>query len=215
MQRVRLEAAGILTVIATLGLAGCPFEPRDAPTPCDPETDINCRPPAPFESPLAPENVRNNIEAAFERPTVEPNYRNSLNDLFRYIPDEFNGSTDPCFENWNREVEVDVVRRVLEASVGIRPTSVAVSFPLFQDSGELNLPRLRYNVRYEVVLTFTDSTLTPPIRTDRYGAIAKWDFIRDDLNSSWTLERWEDIAPAPGFQRSLGLLRFEHGPCSG
>ena len=216
MRSVRVGVAGILAVVATLGLAGCPFEPRDAPTPCDPLTDINCRAPAPFEPPLAPENVRNNIEAALERPTVEPNYKDSLNELFRYLPDLDVLNADPaCFVNWNRTIEVDLIRTVLEAAAGIRPKTVTVSFPLFQDSGELNDPRRRYNVRYEVALTFTDSTMAPPVRIDRYGATAKWDFVRDTLNSSWTLERWEDIAPTSGFLGSLGLLRLRRGPCSG
>jgi hypothetical protein len=206
--------AGILVVVATLGLVGCPFEPRDAPTPCDPLTDINCRAPAPFESPLAPENVRNNIKAALERPTVEPNYKDSLDEMFRYIPNLFTGSDDPCFVNWNRETEVDLMRTVLEAAVGIRPKTVTVSFPRFEETAELSPPRLRYTVRYEVVLTFTDSTLTPPTRSDRYGATANWDFIRDELNSSWTLERWEDTAPTELFLGSLGLLRFGSVACN-
>lgn len=211
----RRLVTGLLTA-ATIGLAGCPFDPRPVPAPCDPQTDINCRPPAPFESPLAPENVRNNIRAALQAPTVDPNYLNSLNEQFRYLPDLDVLNADPdCFQNWNRTIEVDLMRTVLEASVGIRPTMVVVSFPLFMDSGELNLPRLRYNVRYEVALTFADSSLTPPMRTDRYGATAKWDFVRDDLNSSWTLERWEDITPTSGFLGSLGLLRLRRGPCSG
>ena len=194
--------------------AGCLFEPRTAPEPCNPLTDINCRPPAIFEPALAPENVRNNIERAIETPTVVPNYQDSLNELlFRYIPDLFNGSDHPCFQNWNRAIEVEFMRTVLEASIGVRPTTVTMMFPLFVDSGELTEPRKRYNVRYEVALTFPDETRTPPTRTDRYGATAKWDFIRDDLNSSWTLERWEDITPTPETLGSLGLLRFGRGPC--
>ena len=205
-------AAGLAAALA-LGLAGCLFEPREPSQPCDPLTDITCRSPAIFEPALAPENVRNNIEAALEKPTVEPNYHDSLDEVFRYIPDLFNGSDHACFTNWNREIEVEFMRTVLEASLGVRPTTVTVTFPLFADSGELIDPRKRYNVRYEVALTFPDSTMTPPTRTDRYGATAKWDFVRDDLNSSWTLERWEDITPTPGTLGSLGLLRFGRGPC--
>jgi hypothetical protein len=202
-----------LAAALTWGLAGCLFEPREPMNPCNPLTDITCRAPAPFEPALAPENVRNNIEAALERPTVEPNYRDSLSELFRYIPDQFNGSDHACFVNWNREIEVEFMSTVLEAQLGVRPTTVTMTFPLFMDSGELTEPRKRYNVRYEVALTFPDSTRTPPTRTDRYGAEALWDFIRPDLNSSWTLERWEDITPTPGTLGSLGLLRFGRGPC--
>ena len=194
--------------------AGCVFTPRDAPQPCNPMTDINCRPPAIFEPPLAPENVRDNIERAIETPTVDPNYRDSLNELFQYIPDMgFTGSDHECFDNWNRPIEVEFMRTVLEASLGVRPISVTMTFPLFVDSGELTDPRKRYNVRYEVALTFPDSTRTPPTRTDRYGATAKWDFISPAQTSSWTLERWEDITPTPGTLGSLGILRFGRGPC--
>ena len=209
-RRVAPVAVGLAAAMA-LG-AGCLFDPREAPQPCDTMTDINCRSPAIFDPPLTPEDVRDNIERAIETPTVDPNYRDSLNELFFYIPDLFTGSDNPCFQdqNWNRPIEVEFMRTVLEASLGVRPTSVTMTFPLFVDSGELTDPRKRYNVRYEVALTFTDSDST---RTDRYGATAKWDFISPPQTSSWTLERWEDITPTPGTLGSLGILRFGRGPC--
>lgn len=206
----------------TVGLAGCPFDPRPAPVPCDPMTDPSCRGPAPFEPPLAPENVRNNIEAALERPTIDPNYRDSLNEMFRYIPDQAAAAlatASECptlFDNWNRDREIELAQTVFEASGGLRPTSVTVTFQTFMDSGELNDPRRRYNVRYEVAITFVDSSMTPPTRTDRYGSTAKWDLFQDVLSSSWTLERWEDTAPTAGLLGSFGALRFfRRVTCSG
>jgi hypothetical protein len=121
--------------------AGCLFEPREAPPPCDPITDTDCRPPAVFIEPTEPEIVRDNIERALEAPTVEPNYRDSLTGVtasggqFVYRPDnavyELN---PPLFDGWEEEREVQFMLNVLETGQN-RARSVQVEFLEFFDTG--------------------------------------------------------------------------------
>lgn len=210
---------GLLMIAALPFAAGCPFTPREAPTPCDPNADPTCRPPAVFVDPVRPDIVRDNIERALEAPTIFPNYDESLDAAFVYDPDLVTEALVPVdcptfFLNWDQAAEVQFMQTALEPGSSVtQPTRVQVTFQSFVDSGELNDPNeLRYNVEYEVALTYPDPQQTPPTRIDRFGAIAKWDLVRG-ADQLWALKRWEDIQPREDGGRTLGFLRVTRGEC--
>lgn len=220
--RARRLALALAAAVLPLAVSGCPFTPREAPEPCDPATDPTCRPPAQFVDAVVPELVRDNIERALESPTIFPNYDESLDDAFRYDPDLVTEALVPVdcptfFVNWDKAAEVQFMQTALEPGPSAtQPTRIQVTFQRFVDSGELNDPnQLRYNVDYEVVLTYTDPSQTPPTRTDRFGAVAQWDLARG-ADLLWVLKLWRDIAPlVPPEEggRTLGFLRVTRGEC--
>ena len=219
--------AGLLGVLAAA--AGCLFEPRDAPPPCDPITDPTCRPPAVFVEPTEPAIVRDNIERALEAPTVDPNYRDSLSGVgagadglqFVYRPDnavyELN---PPLFDGWEEEREVQFMLNVLETGQN-RARSVQVSFLEFFDTGVI--PDgcsagdcARYQLQYDIRMIFRDQSQDPPVEVERrFCAEAIWDLAGGSRNF-WRVKRWEELRPLLlsgdlPCEGTLGLLRLERG----
>ena len=103
----------VLLGAVLLVLGGCDaFTPRQAPPPCDPDTDPNCRV-CPFNEPLSPTVVRDNISVAMECFLVEPNYVESLSAKARgeagfvYVPNPALESLFPgFFDGWDEAREV-------------------------------------------------------------------------------------------------------------
>ena len=220
-----------LAVAALLCLGACDsFSPRSAPTPCDPDTDPDCKPLPPFLEPQTPELVRTNIQAAVQERTVQPNYVRSLTPepadqpgLFTYIPDPGAEAQAPpgFFVGWNKDREVQFMLTLLEASAGGGAAldslnQVELAFPRYTvDPTFPSTPDLtRYDVEYVLALTYESGD--PPVeRTDRYAGRAKWDLTGGNRNF-WTLLRWEDISPlsVPGATiiGTMGTLRVFVGP---
>lgn len=205
-----------------LASSGCDvFTPRTPPPPCDPLTDPNCRTPPIENEPLTPEIVRDNIIAAMEGFTVSPNYENSIAEelpgelLFVYVPDPALESVFPgFFADWHRAREVQFMLDLLQSgsnnlrTVDLNVTTFSELPGHFQDPD-----RARYNVEYDLLLTFVDSSVDPPEETSsRYCATALWDFIGGDRNF-WRLQRWEEISPSSDADclGSMGLLRATTG----
>ncbi|MFQ5599924.1 MAG: hypothetical protein ACE5G2_05150 [Candidatus Krumholzibacteriia bacterium] len=199
--------------------------PREAPPPCDPQTDPTGVPPASFREPLTPETVRDNIRDAITTPTLEPNYRVSLTDEdpgagiagFAYLPDESarSAATQGFFDGWNKEREVQFMLAFREETVTPLDSfeTVEMNFPVFQDTGELQgTDQARYEVQYELIREFSDRTVEPPvvINRERYTGRAFWDLIGGDSNF-WTLQKWEDLEPLTDDEDpavgTLGILR--------
>ena len=227
MRHARKRSANaVLALLGALLLAsgGCDtFTPRVAPPPCDPATDPDCRPPAREVDPTSPRAVVDNIIAALNGYTVEPNYRNALSALardngepaFEYIPEPGLADLHPgVFDGWEENREVRFMLDLLESG-SARPINVDFKVTQFEET-DFPVPTTnekRYNVEYDLTLTFRDSTQDPPVdRTERYCATALWDFFGGDRNA-WVLERWEEISPSTDdtCRGSMGLLRATTG----
>ena len=217
----RHPALGMLCALVLL-MSGCDaFTPREAPEPCDPETDFTCREPPRFEEPISPEVVRDNIIRTLEGFTVDPNYIESLAAKLRqeppfiYVPDPGLNEVFPgFFDGWQEEREVQFMLDLLQSgSNGLRKVDLEVTtFDEIQGHFP-DTDRARYNVVYDLLLTFVDSTVDPPEETtSRYCATALWDFIGGDRNF-WRLQRWEEINPSDEADclGSMGLLRATTG----
>lgn len=213
---LRLAAGLCLAVLAAGACDG--FSPRTPLTPCDPNTDPDCKPPPEFLEPLTPELVRQNIKAAVEGRTVQPNYARSLTPEpadqqgeFTYLPDPGAEAQAPpgFFAGWDKGREVQFMLTLLEAS-GDSLRSVELTFPAFTENDEFPSPDLtRYSVEYKLSLTYRRGD--PPVeRVDRYAGTATWDFA-GGLRNFWTLTRWEDRSPltVPGetIIGTMGTLR--------
>jgi hypothetical protein len=211
----------LLLSLVLLLSGGCEtFTPRNAPPPCDPDSDPDCRAPAIFVDPTSPQAVVSNIISAIEAFTVKPNYEESLSSKgndeppFEYIPDPGLNEVFPgFFDGWQEEREVQFMLDLL-VSAG-RPIRVDFNVTLVReiDHPAGNTNQVRYDVEYDLTLTFRDSEQDPPVDTDRqYCASALWDFFGGDRNE-WVLNRWEEISPSgdPDCLGSMGLLRATTG----
>ena len=220
MRKPWKQQANAMLLLVLLVSAGCEtFTPRDSPPPCDPDSDPDCRAPAVFLDPTSPQAVRDNIISAIEAFTVEPNYENSLSskgrvgEPFEYIPEPgLNEVFQGFFDGWQEEREVQFMLDLL-VSAG-RPIRVDFNVSRFVDTGFFpNTNQARYDVEYDLSLTFRDSEQDPPVDTVRkYCATALWDFFGGDQNE-WVLNRWEEISPSgdPDCLGSMGLLRATTG----
>jgi hypothetical protein len=220
-------------------LVGCPFTPREAPQPinpnCNPAQERNC--PALFERPITPEKMAANLERALRKvvgqdaqgpfsngPTLDPNYFETLDSSFVYVPDplaEARGGDCPTgrfFDNWNRAREVQFMRTVLEGTGDAFPEVVTVDVVIGRETGVLTGDERRFEVVYSVTMQFPPSDGNPEGRTECFSANALWD-LAGVLRNDFTLRRWEDLptppdpALCPGEHRTLGILRAERGVC--
>jgi hypothetical protein len=208
----------VLLSALLLVLGGCDlFSPRKAPIPCDPATDPNCRV-CPFNEPLSPTVVRDNIIVAMECFLVEPNYIESLSseargeEGFVYVPNPALEQLFPgFFDGWDEAREVQFMLDLLQSG-SERPTRVDFNVTRFVDTGFFPPgDKARYDVEYDLTLTYVDSSQDPPVETTReYCSTALWDLIGGNKNF-WRLQRWEEINPSGDCLGSMGLLRATTG----
>jgi hypothetical protein len=212
------HVAPVVLGVVLLLLGGCDaFTPRKPPPPCDPDTDPNCRV-CPFNEPLQPSVVRDNLIVAMECFLVQPNYADCLSfagldpEGFVYVPDPALASLFPgFFDGWDAPREVQFMLNLLESG-SERPTKVEFNVTRFVDDGTFPPgDKARYDVEYDLTLTYVDSSQDPPVETIRtYCATALWDFIGGNKNF-WKLQRWEEISPSSDCDGSMGLLRATTG----
>ena len=201
-------------------MGGCDsFTPRQPEPPCDPATDPTCVPPHGFLDPLNPDIVRQNVKGGVETFTVNENYKPSLSELFVYVPDPAaEAVAQPgFFDGWDKGKEVSFMLNVIQS--GVRPPrQVQMDFSRFVENDVFpSENETRYEVSYELTLTFRDETKSPPVDTsERYSGKALWDFADPGGQNHWTITKWEDLEPqcAPGdstCQGTLGILRATSG----
>ena len=212
--------ASALALAALLWTGGCDsFTPRQPEPPCDPATDPTCVPPHGFLDPTEPVIVRQNVEGGLETFTVDENYKPSLDNVFIYVPDPAAEAValPGFFDGWNKEREVQFMLNVLQTGTR-RPRQVQMDFSRFEENDVFPASNeTRYEVTYELTLTFRDETKNPPVdSSERYSGRALWDFVDTGSRNFWTIIKWEDLEPqcAPGdstCQGTLGILRATSG----
>ena len=209
----RLGPALASALVGVLLAGGCLFTPRPALPPCDPRTDPDCRVIVPPQTPLNPRAVLSNIKSGLEQKVVDPHVKDSLDESFKYVPDEAaRVQFGDYFDNppWDKAREVRFMQKILESAT--RADSVTFFVPptdaAFHDQGAVNndTNTRRFLVDYKWTLVFHDSTQTSGKRRDVYHSTANWDFIGINTNPV-KLMKWEDLSPANPADHSSGFLR--------
>lgn len=173
---------GLAIVLAAVLTAGCGvLEPRDA-NPPDTGPDI------PFENPVEPQIVLDNIEATLEAKS-EINYRESL------APDFIAtalGSSDNCGiveDGWTREDEIDLTRlwTSTEATIALDWSPPPGGFDEFFDEG--TSPDGEEQRRYEGI-GYT-LTITEGEQSITYSGLVNMYFR--EVAGVWIIYRWDDL----------------------
>ncbi|UCE02046.1 MAG: hypothetical protein JSW67_12400 [Candidatus Latescibacterota bacterium] len=225
---------GILLVAAAAGVTCDTFTPRVPPPPEQNICGFSGVENPQFIEPLSPEVLRGNVQLAFECPRTEF-YEQSLKlpengaPGFVYIPDSGADALAPgFFDGWDVESEVQFAvnlldspaQRVVERMVGdvaVNDTLLleltTLEIPTFFDTGQLpGTNDARYEVEYELTLTFAGENGTRTELVEVYCGRAFWDLTGGDRNF-WTLLRWEDLEPRPQrpCSETMGVLRIKEG----
>jgi hypothetical protein len=210
----RALAGIVLLALTVVALAGCPFDPRDAPPP---------RAPGPCDGVLQqnnPEALRRKIVRAFNCGLIQPDYEECLDAAFRYEPDTdalahaVDGGAPTFFDAWSPAREVEVMLRALQGAD--QPLRVRMRTFRFRDTGELVGDQARFDVQYEMTLEFA-----PPRPPLVYAGCARWDLIGvqsfpvrlltwSDVSSFGSAACMPDSMTNAGIETS-GFLRFDRG----
>ena len=179
----------LLLLFACLPLvSGCIFDTREADPPADSETA--------WQVPTVPSRVFINMRTGLEDLTGV-NYNRSIQDVFTFVPlpqDANNPTLIGKFDNWTRDVEVQVVERIVSEA-----SEITVSF---DNTTQIFDQNPFANFQGDYTLTIVSNTIPPDTTT--YKGKAQFD-MRDG-SKGWQLIRWEDIESEPGFA-TWGFLR--------
>jgi hypothetical protein len=183
---LRIGAACVLV----LAVSGCLFDTRDAEQP-DPGGDDA----VPLDDPLAPFEA---IKVALAT-LRDANYERAISTNFVFSPTQ-DDSLDttwggrPVYENWTKDVEMDVLGVLLSES-----RSIDVEFTA-QAQGGGTTTFQRFDVRY--VLTVVDRVT--PTDTTVYEGRAYFDHRNEGGN--WRLTFWDEIETVPN-RKTWGFLK--------
>lgn len=176
----------LVVAIVIVTTTGCSiFEPREAEIPGSSGT--------PFIAPDVPSLVFSNMKSGLEDLTGV-NYEKSLGDEFTFIPlpSDVDKLGPEVFQDWTKEVEMEVTTRVLaDASL------LLVSY--------INPEQIRdeadfadFRAPYELTVTYSSGL------TEVFKGVAQFDMQR--LGGNWHLIRWTDQEGVEGYA-TWGYLR--------
>lgn len=166
---------------------GCVFEPRDAEAP---GTDSGST----WEPANVPSKVFINLRTGVEDLTGA-NYERSLNPNFTFIPtpEDENQLGKEVFENW----DVDVEKQVLQKTLG----DASIAEVSFVNPSNLLGTSTTATFKSPYILKLTNATTGD---VNEFQGVAEYDMVK--VSSGWQLLQWRDIEFVEGFA-TWGFLR--------
>lgn len=176
-----MKRAAITTLVLAVVLAvgGCLFEPREAMPPLDEgEGD--------WVTPKTPKDVFLNLTTGLAA-VGNSNYERSLADEFTFIPRDQDRNSFPSgtFDNWTKEVEMDVITRVKGDYQGERVAQFGDEDGNFPKE-DIQVGWAEFEGPYRWTLDRGDGS-DPEV----YTGTARF-FILEGT-SGWVLVKWEDV----------------------
>jgi hypothetical protein len=188
---MKRSVAIIIILASVLAAGGCLFEPRDAQPPLD-ESEGD------WVVPKTPKDVFLNLVTGLSSPG-NSNYERSLADEFSFTPRDQDRLQFPdgTFDEWTKQVEMDVLSRIKGDYQGARTAQFGDENGAFPKE-DVQVGWAEYEGPYMLSLTRAGSS-EPEI----YAGTAR--FYLKEGTSGWVLERWEDIDVIESYPTSGNL----------
>ena len=181
----------VIVLAAMLAGGGCLFEPREAEQPLD-ESEGD------WVVPKTPKDVFLNLVTGLSSPG-NSNYERSLADEFTFTPRDQDRSNFPdgTFDDWTKEVELEILSRVKGDYQGERTAQLGDEDGQFARE-DVQVGYAEYEGRYMLTLDPGDGS-----DPDIYAGTAV--FYIEEKTSGWVLVRWEDIDVTGSYPTSGNL----------
>jgi hypothetical protein len=172
--------AGVVIGLVVTAATGCNlFEPREAEPP---GTSDNIA----YVPPNSAAGVFANLKSGIENLAQGANYDRSLADNFNFLPFEQDAIDLPgAFENWSKQVEMDVLKLMLSES-----SDADVTFNRVVNIDETEF--VQFRVTYEMRLVAKTGG-----QESIYKGIAEFDVRRNA--GIWELELWREVEQVESF----------------
>lgn len=187
-----------LALILVMQVSACIFSTRDAQDPADSGNNI---------VPDRPDKVFVAMEESLEKSKRDANYERVISTSFVFSPtvtDSLDQNFDGTgvFDNWTKQVEMDVLNLLLSDAQKINVT--------FNPSTLINKNSF---VRFRVEYTLDVITNAAPTDTTHYAGVAQFD-VRNE-SGNWRLTFWDEIETVNGLSTwgfLKGVLRLRLNP---
>lgn len=191
MKRFKYMKATILVALVIFQSCGV-LEPREAQQPeqgTDPLWIV----------PNNPKDVFLNLKSGFAS-TKDSNYDRSLDPTFTFVPmdRDLNQFPPAVFQNWTKEVELQVLRTIKGTFPSARSIRFGTGADMVFTKEDIEVGRAYFEGPYMILLQ------SAPAPVDTFAGIARFTVVQG--SQGWVLTAWQDLDVNGSFSTS-GWLR--------